>query len=88
MTRFLAQHPVMLCAALILTVGMVAAYPWLLIPLAMAPTAWYGTRTYDRKYQARATHQRMLNAHADYEHWLTTNGHPAGMYGQYPPAVA
>lgn len=86
MTRWLAHHPVLLVSALVLAAGLAATYPPLLALPVLAAAAWWGTQAYDRRHHTRTAHKRMLAAHADYEHWLLTHGHPAGVYGQFPPA--
>lgn len=85
--RYFAHHPIQLILLLLLAVGVIGAYPWLLIPALLAPAAWYGTQAYDRRYQAHATHRRRLEARADFEHHLLINGDPRGTYGQYRPHI-
>ena len=98
---FAEQHPILLsfavtfACALVVAVSfagalVVAQWP---IVLALAPLGGTGyliyaaaaaTQRYNR-YQAAQRHA--LAARADYEHWLLSLGHPAGVYGRFPPAI-
>lgn len=82
----IAKHPVLLGFAILFSAAALIAWPWLFIPLILAPAAWYGTQWHDRHYQRLAARKRVLAAHADYEHHALINGSPVGVYGNYPPA--
>ena len=43
---------------------------------------WLATRDYKRHVT-----QIQICWRADYEHWLHMKGHPAGIYGRFPPYV-
>jgi hypothetical protein len=83
----IAKHPVLLGFAILFGMAALTAWPWLLIPLFMAPAAWYGTLWHDRRYQQLRYHRQALAAHADYEHHALIYGDPRGWYGAYPPAI-
>lgn len=86
------DDPVILTGAGILLIGgIIAAYPIVLLPIALAAGLWFLTAQGKHAHQAhltRAAEHRTIAARADREHALVMQGNLAGVYGNYPPATA
>ena len=87
---FAAQHPVLICLAVLVGLSLVVAYWWFFLALAVVIAVLYGCIILAHRYQSRqddeARRRAELAARADYEHQLWTQGDPRGFYGQYPGA--
>ena len=81
---------VTVAAALLIGAGIIAAYPIVLLFIALAAFVWFASRS-ARACRAEMVEQAAANqviaARADREHAQFMAGNPAGMWGQYPPAA-
>lgn len=89
--KWCARHPGLLAAVLILGVGFMGAYPLQTLTIAAACGCFYALWRWfvwlDRRSHDIIKRGQMLAWDADYEHWMTMQGHPVGTYGRYSPWV-
>jgi hypothetical protein len=87
---FPEQPPVLLGVGILFgACTLVAFWPLFLALAVVGGICFVGYKVgvgWDRRHIEAQRHRQALAYHADYEHWLLMQGHPAGTFGQWPPA--
>lgn len=82
-------HPGWTLFGVLLAIGLVIAYWYLIAMVAAGVLAFFAIRQLLREREEhrdwRAQYQADVTRRADYEHQQFLAGRPDGVYGQYPP---
>jgi hypothetical protein len=85
---FAEQHPILLSFGILFGAAfLVALWPVFLAVALLGGTGYLicAAAAVTQRYNAHhAARRQALAARADYEHWLLSRGHPAGVYGPVP----